>query len=270
MRIACFQGPEVADIPAGNLARLKRVAGEARRRGAALLICPELYLTGYAIGADAIAKLAEPLDGASVKTACAIAAEAGIALVFGLPESDGPRIYNTAVAIGADGKVLARYRKTHLFGAVDREQFSPGSSPPAIFELGGLRAAMLICYDIEFPENVRMAALRGAEFIIAPTALMRPYDVVANVIVPARAFENQLFFAYVDRCGREDNFDYCGLSCVAGPDGSILARAGSGEELILADLDPVKLARSRHLNTHLEDRRPELYAGLAQGTETAR
>ncbi len=263
MRIACFQGPEDADTKAGNLARLRKVAGEGRDGGASLLVCPELFLTGYAIGVEAVASLAEPLDGAAITEAGRIAADTGIGLAFGFPEraTDG-RIFNTAVVIGADGTVLGSYRKTHLFGDVDREQFAPGDTEPPIVDIGELRVGMLICYDVEFPENVRGLALRGADMVIVPTALMRPFDVVARTLVPARAYENQLFLAYVDRCGREGGFDYCGLSCVVGPDGVDVARAGRGEELIFADIDPAELARSRQLNTHLQDRRPALYGGL--------
>ena len=172
-------------------------------------------------------------------------------------------MFNTAVALGSNGALLASYRKTHLFGAVDREQFSPGGRQSPPFELAGMKAALLICYDVEFPENVRLAALGGADLIVVPTALMHPFDVVARAVVPARAFENQVFLAYANRCGREGAFDYCGSSCVVGPDGRDLARAGKGEELILADVDPAALAASRRLNTHLQDRRPDLYAGIA-------
>jgi len=262
MRIACFQGPERADTPAGNLARLERLAAAAAGRGADILVCPELWLTGYAIGAEAAARLAEPLDGPSVERASRIAAAAGLALVFGLPERDREAVFNSAVALGRDGGLLASYRKTHLFGAVDRQQFSAGERQAAVFDLAGANVALLICYDVEFPENARIAALGGADLIVVPTALMHPFDIVARAVVPARAFENQVFVAYVNRCGREGAFDYCGSSCVVGPDGRDLARAGEGEELIMADLDPAALAASRRLNTYLQDRRTDLYAGL--------
>lgn len=267
MRIACFQGPEHADTPEGNLARLDRRAAEARAGGAALLIAPELFLTGYAIGEAAVRSLAEPIDGPSIGSAKRIARQYGIALAFGFPERHGDDVYNTAIVIDDVGNLLARYRKTHLFGDVDREQFSAGHDAPALFDIGGLRAGLLICYDVEFPENVRSLALAGADFVIVPTALMQPLDVVATTVVAARAYENQVFIAYVDRCGREEPFDYCGLSCVIGPDGADLARAGRGEELFFADLDPSALAQSRRLNTHLTDRRPELYDRLSEGAQ---
>jgi predicted amidohydrolase len=267
MRISCFQGPERADTPEGNLSRLARLAGEARGGGAQLLVAPELFLTGYFLGAEAVGRLAEPLDGPSLAAARRIASTEKIALAFGFPERDGGEVYNAAIAIGADGAVLATYRKTHLFGDVDRQQFSRGEAEPRIFEIGGFKAGLLICYDVEFPETVRSLALGGAELAIVPTALMLPFDVVARTVVPARAYENQLYVAYANRCGREASFDYCGLSCVVGPDGADLARAGRGEELIFADLDRDAIHASRQLNPYLGDRRPELYFRLGEGTE---
>ena len=100
---------------------------------------------------------------------------------MGFPERDGSNVYNAVVVVGADGTVLARYRKTHLFGDVDREQFSEGGIEPPIFEIDGFKIGLLICYDVEFPENVRALALQGADFVIVPTALMQPFDVVAKM-----------------------------------------------------------------------------------------
>lgn len=265
MRIACFQGPKAADAPAGNLERLRGLAAEAKAGGADLLVCPEMFLTGYALGKAEVARLAEPLDGPSVTEARRIASATGVALVFGMPERAGGQVFNAAVAIGADGSLLAAYRKTHLFGDVDRTQFSAGDAQPTVFEVGGLKAALLICYDVEFPEAVRSLALAGVDLVVVPTAVMQPFDAIARTVVPARAYENQLFIAYANRCGSEADFDYCGLACVVGPDGVDIARAGRGEEMIFADLDKAALARSRKLNPYLKDRRPELYSRLAAG-----
>ena len=99
---------------------------------------------------------------------------------------------------------------------------------------------------------------------------MRPYAFVARGLVAARAYESQVFLAYANRCGREGELAYYGLSCVVGPDGVDLARAGGGEALLTADLEPERLAASRRLNTYLRDRRPEVYAGLVAGRAAPR
>jgi predicted amidohydrolase len=265
MRIAVFQGPLAGGDVARNLARLEAVAADAMAEGAKLLVCPEMFLTGYNIGAEAVRRLAEPADGPAAARAAAIASEHGLALLYGYPEAgaDG-QVYNAALLVGPDGRRLANHRKTHLFGPDERDAFAPGEGPPTVAELGGLRLGILICYDVEFPENVRLLALEGVDLVAVPTALMEPYEFVARAMVPTRAYENQLFLAYANRCGREGDLAYHGLSCIVGPDGRDLARAGpDGEELIVAKLEPALLARSRRLNPYLADRRPGLYGALA-------
>lgn len=260
MRIALLQcAPGAPDVAAG-LARLDAAAVRAAAAGAGLLVTPEMFLTGYDIGAAAVARLAEPADGPAARAATAIARRHGLALLYGYPERGGDGgLYNAARLVAADGTALAGYRKTHLFGAVDRAQFSAGERLSAVVDLGGLRVGLAICYDIEFPEVARALALAGAEAILVPTANMAPFESVATRLVPARAEENTVFVAYANYVDREAAFDYCGLSCVVAPDGSDLARAGSGETLLVADLDRGRLEATRSALTYLRDRRPELY-----------
>ena len=203
MRIACFQGPEQPDTPQGNLNLLARVAKAARDKAAELLIVPEMFLTGYAIGAAEVARLAEPLGGATLSAVAEIAKSSALAIILGFPEASEGRVFNAAVAFDNQGQLLTCYRKTHLFGDLDKDQFAPSSAPAALFEIGGFKVGMLICYDVEFPENTRMLALLGADLVVVPTALMQPFEVVARILVPARAYENQVYVAYVDRCGFE-------------------------------------------------------------------
>ena len=262
MRIAVLQSRSEAGAVTANLLGLEAHAAQAADAGAGLLICPEMFLSGYNIGAEAAARLAEWADGPSLARVGVIARDNGIALLIGYPErgADGA-IYNAARLIGREGRGLANYRKCHLFGALDRAMFRAGESPPAVVDLEGVRIGLLICYDVEFPEAVRMLALAGAELVAVPTALMAPYDVVARTLVPARAIENQVFIAYANRIGREGDRPYVGQSCIVGPDGADLARAGPDEEaLLLADLDVGAIARARSAQSYLRDRRPDLYA----------
>ena len=256
MKIAVWQ------TGSADLGRLRVRALEASAAGARLLVTPEAFTSGYAV--PGIAEVAQPADGAWHDAIAEIAAEAGIAILYGHPERDGEEIFNSATLIHRDGTVLAQHRKVHLYGDVDWSTYTPGSSLDALVELDGVRLGILICYDVEFPESVRALALAGADLVAVPTALMRPYEVVARTLVPPRADENQVFIAYANPSGSEGPRMYCGESCVVGPDGSDLARAGSGDELLLAEIDTARLAASRADNTHLGDRRPELYGSLIQ------
>ncbi|MEU1200096.1 carbon-nitrogen hydrolase family protein [Streptomyces sp. NPDC005813] len=261
MRTALLQSSGRPGSVVENLKVLDEAAGRAAEAGAGLLATPEMFLTGYAIGDD-IARLAEPADGDSADAIAEIATRHGVAVAYGYPERDGERVFNSAQLISADGTRLANYRKTHLFGCFERDHFTPGEQPVVQAELGGLRVGLMICYDVEFPENVRAHALAGTDLLVVPTAQMHPFQFVAESVVPVRAFENQMYVAYVNRTGPEGEFEFVGLSTLAGPDGIARTRAGRGEELVLADADPVLLADSRETNPYLKDRRPGLYGSL--------
>jgi 5-aminopentanamidase len=261
MRTALLQSSGRPGSVAENLKVLDEAAGRAAAAGAGLLVAPEMFLTGYAIG-DGIVRLAEPADGDSADTIAETASRHGLAIAYGYPERDGETVFNSAQLVSADGNRLANYRKTHLFGCFERDHFTPGDEPVVQAELNGLRIGMMICYDVEFPENVRAHALAGTDLLVVPTAQMHPFQFVAESLVPVRAFENQMYIAYVNRVGQEGEFEFVGLSTLAGPDGIARARAGRVEELVLADVDPARLAASRAANPYLEDRRPGLYGSL--------
>ncbi|MER5472888.1 carbon-nitrogen hydrolase family protein [Streptomyces sp. NPDC002685] len=274
MRTALLQSSGRPGSIVENLKVLDEAAGRAVAAGAGLIVTSEMFLTGYAIGDD-IARLAEPADGDSADAVAEIATRHGVAVAYGYPEREagrgededspadgGANVFNSVQLISADGARLANYRKTHLFGCFEHDHFTPGDQIVVQAELDGLRVGLMICYDVEFPENVRAHALAGTDLLLVPTAQMHPFQFVAESVVPVRAFENQMYIAYVNRTGPEGEFEFVGLSTLASPDGVARARAGRGEELVLADADPVLLAASREANPYLKDRRPGLYGSL--------
>ncbi len=261
MRVALYQCPPLPLDMAGNLKRLHQLAQEAN--DADLLVLPEMFLTGYNIGVEAVGALAETQDGPSAQSIAALAKNSGVAILYGYPErgADG-QIYNAVQLIDANGQRLCNYRKTHLFGDLDNSMFSAGDDDFPLVELNGWKLGFLICYDLEFPENTRRLALAGAELILVPTANMVPFDFVADVTVRARAFENQCYVAYANYCGQEGEIQYCGQSSIAAPDGQRIAQAGLDEALIVGTLDRQLMVDSRAANRYLLDRRPELYGAL--------
>ncbi|MDT8912192.1 carbon-nitrogen hydrolase family protein [Amycolatopsis sp. PS_44_ISF1] len=256
MIITVHQGP-YEDLPAAM--------AEASAKGAGLVLTAEMITSGYAIGAAAVAERAEAPDGPVAQDLAELAREHGVALAYGYPERDGDTVYNSVQLLSAQGEQLANYRKTHLFGELDHSQFSPGRELVVQARLDGLRVGLLICYDVEFPEAVRAHALSGTQLLLVPTALMRPYELIAETLVPARAYESQLYVAYANRCDTEGELAYCGLSTVVAPTGAVLAKAGDGPALISAEVDVATLESSRAENTHLADRRPGLYRSLTEG-----
>ncbi len=256
--ISGMQAAGVTGDVAANLDRIAAAARLAKAQGAELLVTPEMFVTGYNLSApdlDSLTTVDLPRRLAEV------AQDADIAIVGGLPERLPDGIANTAVFVDSDGAELMRYRKTHLFGALDRRLFVAGDVLPAPVTFRGVRVSLLICYDVEFPETVRAAALAGAELVIVPTAQMEPYEFLAEQLVRVRAWENQLYVAYVNRSGAEGDLRYVGRTSIVGPSGEVLsALGGSGDEgLAVAVVDTELAASARARNPYLTDRRPELY-----------
>ncbi|PSL37670.1 putative amidohydrolase [Labedella gwakjiensis] len=257
LTIAGLQHDGVSGDVDANLAIIAEAAREAASRGARLLVTPEMFVTGYNIGE----RLAPLATADLVDRVAAIAAEAGIGIVAGLPEPlpDGG-IANALVLVDADGAALLRYRKTHLFGDLDRSLFEAGDALPGVVEIDGVRVSLLICYDVEFPETVRAASLAAADVVIVPTAQMEPYAHIAERLIPVRAWENQVHLVYVNRVGSEGDLTYVGRSSMVSPAGEILDSLDSTSTgLMIATIDPEVTRRARQENPYLADRRPELY-----------
>lgn len=226
-----------------------------------------MALTGYSIR-DEVHRLAEPLDGPSVRRVSRICEELGCGVLFGMPERDGRvrgRIYNSAVLVLPDGSVGA-YRKCHLanFGPFDEKRYFHAGMTLPVFETPWGRVGALICYDIFFPEAVKVLALGGAELIVdisaSPTSTRRFFEAV----LPARAVESTVFIAYCNLVGTEGQLEFWGGSRVIGPRLDVRALGPLYEEAIVeAELDFPELEAARPLRPTLRDTRPEVVEALA-------
>lgn len=252
----------VLDVEA-NCRAVDGAARAAAAAGARLLLTPELFAVGYAP-----LRLRAELDPGRLpgirQELAETARRHGIALVYSLPAVTGAGEWQiTATLVDEYGTELLTYAKVHLFGPAERQAFVPAGAAPAVVDFHGVRTSLVICYDVEFPESVRAAAVRGAELVLVPTALAHGFDTVPQVLVRARALENQLTVAYANHSGAEDGCDFLGGSVIAAPDGSLLAAAGAGAELLFAEL-PERRAADRPGDAgqdvaYLADRRAETY-----------
>lgn len=252
----------VLDV-AANLATVEEAARAASAAGAQLLLTPELFPVGYAPR-----RLRAAWDSAELPALRAALADVArrhdIGLVYSLPDvTPAGEWHIAATLVDESGDELLGYRKVHLFGPDERAAFSAAVEAPAVVGFHGLRVSLVICYDIEFPESARAAALRGAELLLVPTALAGGFNAVPEVLVRARALENQLTVAYANHTGVEVGCEFRGGSIVAGPDGDVLAAAGPGAELVFADVGVPAVAAADSAAdgdvAYLRDRRPDLY-----------
>lgn len=263
LTIAVVQHVSTPDNIDASMARIATYAKQASDAGAQLLLFPEASLTGYNNAPAVNQRIAQSAKGDCTQAIAKICNASNIAIAYGFAEKSGDQIYNSAQLIDAGGQAHLLYRKTHLWGEQDRTLFTQGDDLVPVIDWNGWKIGMLICYDIEFPESVRRLSLEGAELILTPTALMSPWTTVADVIVPARACESQLYIAYANFCGSEHDQHYVGHSCIAGPDGANLAKAADKEIMLLATLKKSSIAQIRSAVPYHRDRRPALYKALS-------
>jgi predicted amidohydrolase len=265
----------VAEPDANRQAAAQAVA-EAAVAGARLVVLPELCDSGYVFDPAApVAEargLAAPADGnPTLRQWQALSAQHGLVIVGGFCElGDDDRLYNSAAVVDASG-TRAVYRKAHLWDA-EKLVFTPGDAAPAVVDTDAGRVGLMVCYDLEFPEWTRLAALDGAELIAAPVnwpgyswpAGERPAEVVK---AQATAAASGVFVAVADRCRTERGVPWISGSLIASPEGYLLAGPVLADRpaLLTADCD-LPRARNKRVserNDLLADRRPELYARLS-------
>lgn len=181
-----------------QLALLDSAAAAAAAAGSNVLVCPELYLSGYNLG---VVHEHEVRGGPSYAAVQSMAVKHNVSILFTYPEKDAATdsTYDSAALIFRNGSSLADYRKVNL--AAGEDLFAkPGSEFSPVVELDGIRVGILICFDVFLPEPARILALQGVEVILIPTANGYPLgiNVLSSVIVPARGLENNAFVAYVN------------------------------------------------------------------------
>ncbi len=271
-KLAAVQMDCVIGDVAGNLAVIRGHLRDAKAHGANLVMFPECALTGYCFETkEEAAPFAEPIPGPSTQLLADDCRELDLWAVVGMLESHGNDLFNVAVLIGPNG-IATRYRKIHLpFLGVDRFT-TPGDEPFAVHDLGGLRLGMSICYDGSFPESFRSLMLLGADLIVLPTNWPDGAMGAAKHLVPARALENHVYHAAIDRVGVERGFHFIGRSRIVDMAGETLAGSDDDQPTVLyANIEPAKARQKRLVKIagayeidRVKDRRPEMYGELVK------
>jgi predicted amidohydrolase len=236
---------------------------EAARAGAQVVVLPELFVTGYSqiILQDKLYTLAEPVDGPSVQAFAEAAKENDVYVIVGFPESRGVPgiIYNPAAFFGPDGKLIGCHSKTHLF-STETQWFRAGNEHRVYpTDLGNI--AVIICFDMGFPEVGRVLALKGAELVFVPSAWMLADLDLWTHNLSGQATANLFYMVGANRVGWEGDLHLFGGSKIVAPRGNTVVESPHDEETILVhtiDLD--KIVEARSVVRHIDARRPELYA----------
>lgn len=247
--------PAIGDA-AANYARFEKHARDAAAAGARLLVTPECYLDGY-MGSPRfrpgmtrermLRDHTEEIDGPTLRKVAALARELRLLILFGFSERRGSGLFNTVALFLPDGSLGGRYSKSH---PLPGELYDPGGELP-VFDTPLGRMGVLICFDRQPPENARILALKGAQFIVIPSfgKVREPMD--EDVMMQTRAHENGVCIVYVSQHN----------AFVAGPDGVITDQARSDHRDMLM-FGRVVLDERIHDRGSYRVRHPELYAPL--------
>ena len=216
------------------------------RRDCDLIVFPE-YCMGYpteGLSRKFVEELAEPANGKFVTAAAEACKQSAVSVVLPIFEKDNAFVYNTAIVI-RQGEVLGGYRKIHLFDALgyrESDMFRAGSTP-VIFEVGGMKLGLVICYDIRFPELIRAEVNAGATAVIAPSGWVTGplKEEQWQSLLMARAQENTSYMIGVGNANRA----FIGRSVVIDPLGVKMMDLGQGDRVAFCELDDDRVSRAR-------------------------
>ena len=283
------------DVPA-NVRRATERIREAAARGAQIVCLQELFNAPYFCKSQKCERfdLAEPIPGPTVRAMQTLAAELGTVIIVPIFERQAAGVYrNSAAVVDADGSLLGVYRKMHIpddplynekyyftpGDALGNHGEQPGSGGFRVFDTRFAKVGVLICWDQWYPEAARITALMGAEVLFYPTAIgWHPSEreewgdaqVEAwRTAQRAHSIANGVYVASPNRVGHEDEegtdgLDFFGHSFVSDPFGRVIAEAGTGPEVLVAECDPALIERTRRNWPFLRDRRIDAYAPIPQ------
>ena len=243
--------------PETNFAQARRLASEAQKAGAGILLLPELWLHGYEL--DRAEEWAAPLGTGGFDKMAALASEFGLYLAGSTLEQHRSGISNTAVLYAPDGTLLGSYRKVHLFNLMHEDRYLVAGDHATLCPTPWGQVGLAICYDVRFPELFRAMALAGAAIILIPAQWPARRIKAWELLVRARAVENELFVAACNRIDCTGEGVFPGCSQIVDPWGTILAEGSDQDELVIAQVDLREIRRARRYLTVLNDRRPAAY-----------
>ena len=258
VRIALAQFDVKSGETTSNLATASEYVTLAARRGAKLVVLPELWSSGYDLEH---CQVHARISREKVLPALSRLARHHRLHIVGsvLKANSRGQVFNSAVLLGPGTEPIRVYRKIHLFGPMLEDQFlAPGHRTP-LFRLPFAASALAICYDLRFPEIFRKYALKGAQLVILcaqwPASRLEHW----RTLVRARAIENQFFVVACNRVGSSLGTRFGGHSMIVDPWGNVLQEGTARASLLTADIDFREVDESRSRIPSLNDRRPAAY-----------
>ena len=256
MRLALAQMEPLWENKKGNFEASLKFLQEAKEKQADFVVFPEMSMTGFSMHPEKIGEDRENSETLSYFQKQA--KEFGLYIGIGYVEYRLPKSYNSFAVISPQGEILADYQKIHPFTFGTESVHYTGGDHIVACKVKEFTVAPFICYDLRFPEIFQIASEK-AQLILVPAnwpAERRDHFIT---LLRARAIENQCYIAGVNRTGHARTFTYSGDSMIIDPFGKVIADAGDGEKLIVADLNLPLVEQYRAEFPAKNDRRKEFY-----------
>jgi omega-amidase len=261
MKLCTAQMASTWEDPGANLERAALLIASAGADGADLICFPEQFVTGWSPDST---RFAEDPDGPTVRTLQDLARDHSIVVVGSYVQRHDPRPLNTSVAIDTEGEVVASFSKIHPFSPGGEDlHYDPGDHI-SVFSVGDVLFGIAICYDLRFAPVFRAYARKGVHCVLVPSAWPCSRTRAWELLIAARALDNQFYVIGCNPTGTTPVDRYCGHSVSADPVGVIISHGGEGEELIMTDVDPTRVELTRARMPVEKDRRPDLYHRLLE------
>ncbi|MBA9028472.1 carbon-nitrogen family hydrolase [Peribacillus huizhouensis] len=258
MKIACVQMDIAFGEPDQNYTAIEKYIEEAAKAQADVIVFPEMWNTGYAL--DQLDRLADREGSITRKLLSQLAKKHQVNIVGGsVATKRGDKYFNTMYIVDRTGKIVAAYDKAHLFKLMDEHVYLNEGQSMNVFEMNGITCGGVICYDLRFPEWIRTHALNGAKIMFIPAQWPKQRIDHWQLLLQARAIENQCFIVAVNRVGNDPNNEFNGHSMVIAPWGELLISKQTEEGILYADLELEEVDQVRKTIPVFKDRRTDLY-----------
>ncbi|HTY51559.1 MAG TPA: nitrilase-related carbon-nitrogen hydrolase [Methanomicrobiales archaeon] len=259
MKVCSVQAASAWEDPDANLGKAGHLVRSAKELGADLVLFPEQFATGWSPHST---RFAEGSHGRVVEAFREIARHHSIFIVGAYVERHEPRPLNTSIAIDPHGDVVASFSKIHPFSPGGEDRHYDAGDHLSTFTAGGVRFGIAICYDLRFGPLFRAYALAGVHCVLVPSAWPCSRTRAWEILVQARALDNQFYVVGCNPTGTTPVDRYCGHSLSADPVGAVIARGGEGDELVITEVDPEKVDAARARMPVEKDLKPDLYHRL--------
>ncbi|KRL11018.1 carbon-nitrogen family hydrolase [Lentilactobacillus otakiensis] len=258
IKIALAQLDIVFGDPDKNFAQIEPNVQNAAEQQADIIVFPEMWNTGYDL--TRLDKVADK-DGQRTQQLLSELAKKYQITVHGGSVSTAKHgaFYNTTYIFGPDGTLLTTYDKVHLFGLMHEDDYLAAGVEEDHFQINGINAASVICYDIRFPEWLRTLSLDDSRILFVPAEWPTSRIPQWRRLLAARAIENQSFVVAVNRVGSDPDNPFGGHSGIYNPMGDELLTLDDQPRLKTFTIDTKETDDARGFMPVFDDRRPELY-----------